>query len=140
MKAEETKKTGFNALDIIVILVIVALLVTVIVRSGLAEKLTFFGKDFTVTCRAEATDGLHLESLNNAKLYTDNEHLFGTVKNVRYLINGDGEGYIEIEITANLMKKDGRFITEEGISVVRNAQLSLSGQLVHLTYTVDKVE
>lgn len=140
MKSEEQKQIVFNPLDIAVILVIVALLITVIVRSGIVDKLTFSGKEFTVTCRASETDGLELDSLRDADVFTDSEHYFGKVKSIRYLVNGDGEGYVELDIAANLMKKDGRFITEEGVSVVRNAEITLSSQLVRLTYTVDKVE
>ena len=139
MKKEETKRSSFNALDIVVICVILALLITVLVRSGLAEKLTFSGEPFMVTMEAENTDGLNLQSMKGAVVYTEAGETFGTVSNIRTMIDGNGNTYTQLDITVNLMKKEGRLISQEGISVVKGAQIPLHSQLVSLDMTVENV-
>jgi len=135
----EKRKIGFNAFDVAIVLVIIALIVTAAVRSGIADKMTFSPSTFSVklVCNDSCFD-LGTE-INGKAVYTDDGEKFGEVTNVRVeTVNGEFVCY-EIDVNCSLVKKNGRYVNLAGDTLVKGVEVTLHSQTATFIAGIDSV-
>ena len=158
INAEEKNTRRISALDISVILLLVAVVVLALVRIGVVDRISFRGTDCNVTVRVTKADASFAANISiGDKVYLEDGMLLGTVVSASvspsYFRETAEDGTsvsvkypegeykdVDIVISASLAWKDGSRYTIGGQRIMAGTALSLDTAAAVFECVVSSVE